>query len=87
MDHKDSLVEAIAVEIVRLLEPKLAAISPRVIEPALLSVKEAATYLGRTEQSVQHMIYKRQLPVVKRGRRVHLRRADLDNWISENLTS
>jgi DNA-binding MarR family transcriptional regulator len=29
-------------------------------------------------------LHKRQLPVVKVGRRVHLRRTDLDRWIDQN---
>ncbi|MBZ5668021.1 MAG: helix-turn-helix domain-containing protein [Acidobacteriia bacterium] len=50
----------------------------------LLTVKEAAAYVGRTEQAVQHLIHKRELIVVRRGRRVHLDRADLDRWIDAN---
>jgi excisionase family DNA binding protein len=50
----------------------------------LLSVKEAAAYVGRTEQAVQHLIHKRELIVVRRGRRVHLDRGDLDRWIDSN---
>lgn len=50
----------------------------------LLTVKEAAAYVGRTEQAVQHLIHKKELVVVRRGRRVHLDRADLDRWIDSN---
>jgi len=80
----DALVSAIADEVIRKLTPKLAAATPNVILPALLTVNEAAAYLGRTEQSVQHLIFQRALPVVRIGRRVHLRRGDLDHWIDEN---
>ena len=78
------LVAAIAAEVMRLLGPKLASITPNVIQPALLDVKQAAIYLGRSEQSVQHLIFEKELPVVRSGRRVHLRRADLDRWIERN---
>jgi excisionase family DNA binding protein len=54
------------------------------IAARLLTVKEAADYVGRTEQAVQHLIHKRELIVVRRGRRVHLDRADLDRWIDAN---
>jgi len=54
------------------------------ITPRLLTVKEAAGYIGRTEQAVQHLIHKRELIVMRRGRRVHLDRADLDRWIDAN---
>ena len=50
----------------------------------LLTVKEAAAYVGRTEQAVQHLIHKRELIVVRRVRRVHLDRGDLDRWIDSN---
>jgi excisionase family DNA binding protein len=50
----------------------------------LLTVKETAAYIGRTEQAVQHLIHKRELIVVRGGRRVHLDRADLDRWIDAN---
>jgi excisionase family DNA binding protein len=54
------------------------------IAPRLLTVKEAAAYIGRTEQAVQHLIHRRELIVVRRGRRVHLDRSDLDRWIDGN---
>jgi excisionase family DNA binding protein len=79
------LITAIASEVTRQLEPKLARIAPNVIQPALLTVKDAAVYLGRSEQAIQHLIFERQLPVVRHGRRVHLRRFDLDKWIEDNL--
>ena len=54
------------------------------VQPALLNVKEAAVYLGRSEQSVQHLIFEKEVPVVRVGRRVHLDRRDLDCWIEKN---
>ena len=52
--------------------------------PRLLTVKDAAAYIGRTEQAMQHLIHRRELVVVRRGRRVHLDRGDLDRWIETN---
>lgn len=57
--------------------------APRV-QPVLLSVRDAAAYLGRSEQSIQHLIFSHELPVVRVGRRVHLDRRDLDLWIEKN---
>jgi len=54
------------------------------VQPALFSVKEAAVYLGRSEQGIQHLIFEKQLPVVRFGRRVHLDRRDLDAFIEAN---
>jgi excisionase family DNA binding protein len=52
--------------------------------PRLLTVKEAAAYIGRTEQAVQNLIHRRDIVVVRRGRRVHIDRGDLDRWIEAN---
>jgi excisionase family DNA binding protein len=54
------------------------------VQPALFSVKQAAVYLGRSEQSVQHLIFQKELPVVRIRRRVHLDRKDLDAFIERN---
>ena len=54
------------------------------IQPMLLSVAEAAVYLGRTPQAIQHLIFDKSLPVIRVGRRVHLHRKDLDSWIEKN---
>lgn len=50
----------------------------------LLTVKDAAGYIRRSEQAVQHLIHRRELIVVRKGRRVHLDRVDLDRWIEAN---
>lgn len=80
----NALVIAIAAEVVRQIEPRIKAITPHVIQPALLSVQQAGAYLGRSEQAVQHLIFDNEIPVVRHGRRVHLRRVDLDKWIDSN---
>jgi excisionase family DNA binding protein len=76
------LVKAVAEEVAAMLKGQLA--RPVEIQPVLLTVKQAAVYLGRSEQAVQHLIFQRGLPVVRVGRRVHLDRRDLDIWIEKN---
>lgn len=78
------LVRAVAGEVASLLRLEFARLAPPDVQPVLLNVKQAAVYLGRTEQSVQHLIFQRDLPVVRMGRRVHLHRRDLDLWIEKN---
>jgi excisionase family DNA binding protein len=75
------LAHAISAEIVKCFPESGAS---HTVQPALLSVKEAAVYLGRTEQSIQHLIFERTVPVVRVGRRIHLHRSDLDRWIEKN---
>ena len=67
-----------------LLKVELARLSATEVQPVLLDVKQTAVYLGRSEQSVQHLIFEKELPVVRKGRRVHLHRCDLDAWIEKN---
>jgi excisionase family DNA binding protein len=50
-------------------------------EPRLMSVNEAAAYIGRTSKALRHMIGGGTIPVVREGSRLHLDRADLDQWI------
>jgi excisionase family DNA binding protein len=54
------------------------------VRPRLLTVEQAAVYIGRTKASVQHMIAEGSLPVVRSDRRVFLDRADLDLWVDHN---
>ena len=67
------------------LGPKLQEVNGKSkVWPRLLTVEEAAAYIGRTEAAVRQLIHKGELIVVRRGRRVHLDRADLDRWIEAN---
>ena len=81
------LVSSISEQVTKRIETALLARmehEARSIQPALLNVKDAAVYLGRSEQAVQHMIFQKELPVVRAGRRVHLDRKALDAWIERN---
>ena len=50
----------------------------------LLTVEDAALYVGRTKKAVQHIVASGKLPIVKADRRVFLDRKDLDEWIERN---
>jgi excisionase family DNA binding protein len=69
----DALVDAIANRMVARLQLSQ--------DSRLLSVREAAEYLGRTEKSLRHMIANSIIPAVREGTRVQLDRSDLDRWI------
>jgi excisionase family DNA binding protein len=47
----------------------------------LLTVEEAAKYLGRTARAVRHLIATGSLPVVREGRSIRLDRRELDRSI------
>ena len=78
------IAKTVAGEVASLLRAELARLSTNDPQPVLLNVKQAAVYLGRSEQSVQHLIFQRDIPVVRTGRRVHLHKRDLDAWIEKN---
>ena len=80
----EGLAKTLASELAERLRQELALLASPSIQPALLTVKEAGVYLGRSEQAIQHLIFERQLPVVRFGRRVHLDRRDLDVFIEKN---
>lgn len=80
----EKLMSLIALEVVEHLRPVISSLQTPTIQPALLDVKQAAIYLGRTEASIQSLVFQRVLPVVRYGRRVHLHRKDLDAWIDRN---
>jgi len=52
--------------------------------PRLLDVDGTAQYLGRSKQSVQHLISSGRLPVVRMDRRVFVDVRDLDALIEES---
>ena len=82
-----TLVNAIAEEVAAKVKFEIASHVEQLVgrvQPALLNVKEAAVYLGRSEQAVQHLIFDKELAVVRVGRRVPLGRRDLDSWIEKN---
>ena len=52
----------------------------------MLTVSEAAAYIGRTPNALRCMIARGKVPAVRDGRAVHLDRADLDNWVELRKT-
>jgi hypothetical protein len=77
------LVRAVAGEVASLLRLEFARLTPSEVQPVLLNVKQAAVYLGRTEQSVQHLIFQRDLPVVRMGERFIYITGTCDAWNEE----
>ena len=78
------MAQALAGQVSIIIKEELARLGGPAIQPALMDVKQAAIYLGRSEQSIQHMIFQQDFPVVRKGRRVRLHRVDLDAWIEAN---
>ena len=47
----------------------------------LLSVKDAAAYLGFSLRSVRNLVYSRELPIIRLGAKIFIDLRDLDQWI------
>jgi excisionase family DNA binding protein len=58
--------------------------SPNAITPRLLSQHEAARYLGISYWTVRDLVFRRELPFVKIGRRVLVDRWDLDAYLDRS---
>jgi excisionase family DNA binding protein len=54
--------------------------------PRLLTVEQAAAYLGRTPAAIQHMIQSGKLPVVRIDRRVAIDVNDLERLVETKKT-
>ena len=77
----DALLDVFSDLIAAKLGARLAGREGGKMQKRLLCVEEAAEYLGRTKEAVQHMIAAGKLPTVKSDRRVFLDVRDLDQWI------
>jgi len=77
----DRLMEVLAEKLAtRLLQ------EPSRLYPRLLTLDQAAVYLGRTREDVQQLSISGKVPTVRADRRVFMDRLDLDQWIDENKT-
>jgi len=54
------------------------------VEKRLLTVKEASEYLGISINALYCMVYRRQIPYVKIGKRLKFDKVALDKWIEKN---
>lgn len=66
----------------RVLEEKLDLIA-REPEKELLSIDEAADFLGISKQTIYQHVHHRKIPHSKRGRRLFFRRSELNEWIDK----
>ena len=58
------------------------------VEPALLSIREAAKYLSAaSEWAVRRLITSGKLSYIRVGKRFCIRKCDLDAWIEKNVRS
>jgi excisionase family DNA binding protein len=79
----DILAERVSARVRADLAPELAG----AVKPRLLTVDQAAVYLGRSRDATQHLLSSGNLPAVRSDRRIFIDVQDLDRWIDENKTT
>jgi excisionase family DNA binding protein len=58
--------------------------APVKVYPRLLTVSQAAVFVGRSKSAVEHLIHRREIPVVRHGRSVRLDVTDLQKWLEKD---
>ncbi len=84
MVNFDGLAESMAELIAEKVAKRIADSGTAPVRPRLLTVDQAATFLGRTKDAIQHMVSAGKIAVVKSDRRVFLDVRDLEAWIEAN---
>jgi excisionase family DNA binding protein len=59
---------------------------PKKLKKRLMTIKEAAIYLGRSVWTIRSLIWAGTLPFIKTGRIYYLDILDLDDFIDKNKT-
>lgn len=54
------------------------------VGPRLLTVEQAASYLGRSKEALEHMVASAKIPTVRIDRRVFIDVRDLDRLIDDS---
>lgn len=84
MYYDDKVIAEIAARIADRIVPAIREANSDKVYPRLMTKKQAARFLGRTESSISHLIHRGQLPVVRHGRSVRLDREALHQWITDD---
>ena len=48
------------------------------------NVAEAAAFLSLSQKAVRNLVYKRQVPFIRKGRRIRFRKSDLIYWMESD---
>jgi excisionase family DNA binding protein len=79
----DALLDSLADKVAqRLREDSAGGLTA--VRPRLLTVDQAAVYIGRSKDAVQHMVSSGKVPTIRADRRVFIDVEDLDRWIREH---
>jgi excisionase family DNA binding protein len=80
----EALLDAMAEKIVAKVRTEVGAgCLSATVAPRLLTVEQAAGYLGRSKEAVEHMVANAKFPTVRIDRRVFIDVHDLDRLIED----
>lgn len=51
--------------------------------PELLSITQAAAYLNLAKQTLYGFTCNREIPFIKKGKKLYFRKSELEKWVSE----
>jgi excisionase family DNA binding protein len=54
------------------------------VSPRMLTIPQAAAYVGASVKFIRSLIWKRELRYIKAGKRFVIDRAELDRWLDAN---
>lgn len=81
----DALIDALAERVAAKVRAELGAGGlSAAVGPRLLTVEQAAGYLGRSKEGVEHMVASAKIPTVRIDRRVFIDVRDLDRLIDDS---
>jgi excisionase family DNA binding protein len=82
----DALLDELAERVAEKLRPEITAAKAngKGPPPRLLTIEQAALYIGRSKEAMQHMIADGKIPTVRADRRIFIDRQDLDRWIEQH---
>jgi len=83
MFYDEKAIAEVAARIATRIIPQIREADNGKIYRRLMTVKQAAEYIGRTVSSINHLVHRRQISVVRVGRRVHIDRNDIDKIFIE----
>ena len=81
----DMFADVIATRVAERVADRVGVANP--VQQRLLTVPEAAAYLGRSKSSIQHLVSSGGLPTVRSDTRVFFDILDLNAWIDANKSS
>ena len=75
----EALVDALADRVAERIREQ-----PLTSQQRLLTVRQAAEYIGRTEPAVRHLIAQSKIRAHKADRRISIDVRELDRWVEDN---